>query len=108
MTRWFNSLGQEVIIEEIDREYALNILTMVLLRCGRAGCDDQEVRQDPLVQRLRPVVLHGREPNEADAERGALYNKQNRRLGMPFRAPIRTPEQQETVDHFQDKYGDPA
>lgn len=96
--RWFNSLGEEVDLDNIDREYALNILSMVLLRHGRDqgyaeafGYDDTPVdlREDPLVNKLREVVLTGREKNLRDRARAVRYNMLNKRAGKPFRAPVR-------------------
>lgn len=84
--RWFDSVGREVDLDNIDKHYALNILTMALLRRGRRGIRD--VSHDPLIQKLREVVLNGREPNEADEARAAAYNKLNRKAGLPFRAPV--------------------
>lgn len=86
--RWFDSLGREVDLNDIDKEYALAILTMVLLRYGRASYTSDEVREDPLVQKLRDVVLNGREPNERDRARARVYNIRNERQGKPFRAPV--------------------
>lgn len=85
--RWFDSLGREVDLDNIDKEYALNILTMVLLRRGRDGYDD--VREDALVQKLREVVLTGREPSGEDRKRAARYNVENVAAGLPYRAPVR-------------------
>jgi hypothetical protein len=87
--RWFDSLGREVDLDDIDREYALNILTMVLLRRGLLGYTSKEIRVDPLVQKLRDVVLSGREPNQADRNRANQYNIDNAAAGKPFRAPVK-------------------
>jgi hypothetical protein len=87
--RWLDSLGREVDLDNIDREYALNILTMVLLRRGRGGYTDAEIREDALVQKLREVVLTGREPNHEDRRRAFKYNIDNIKAGKRFRAPVR-------------------
>lgn len=94
--RWLNSLGEEVDLDNIDREYALNILCMVLLRRGRMqnihdslGIPREDVREDPLVQKLRDVVLTGRAPNKRDRIRAIRYNMRNKRRGLPYRASVR-------------------
>ena len=90
--RWFNSLGEEVNLDDIDREYALNILTMVLWRRGRdsnfTGQAMSSLREDALVQKLRDVVLHGREKTGKDKTRAMQYNIDNVRAGKKFRAPV--------------------
>lgn len=85
--RWVDALGREVDLDNIDREYALNILTMVLLRRGREDCFPDDIRQDALVQKLRNVVLNGRAPNARDADRARQYNARCDTQGLPFRAP---------------------
>lgn len=85
--RWFDALGREVDLDNIDREYALNILTMVLLRRGKAWATPDDIRQDALVQKLRDVVLNGRAPNARDADRARQYNARCDAQGIPFRAP---------------------
>lgn len=87
--RWVDALGREVDLDNIDREYALNILSMVLLRRGRLGLSDDDIRNDPLVQKLRDVVLTGRKPNLSDRLRAMDYNVRNRLAGKSFRAPLR-------------------
>ena len=87
--RWLDSLGNEVDLDDIDKEYALNILTMKLARMGRRLASPEDIRRDPLVQKLREVVLHGREPNAQDRRRALQYNINNVRTGQPWRAPVR-------------------
>jgi hypothetical protein len=83
---WRNALGEPVDLDNIDREYALNILTMVLLRRGMRGYTDQEIREDPLVEKLRDVVLNGREKNVHDRLRAKRYNLLCKLEGLPYRA----------------------
>lgn len=83
---WKNALGDEVDLDNIDKVYALNILSMVLLRCGRQYWSDDEIRADPLVGKLRSVVLTGRSPNASDRLRGRIYNIRCRVRGLPYRA----------------------
>lgn len=87
--RWLDSLGREVDLDNIDREYALNILTMVVFRRGRRGYEMEDLRHDALVQKLRDVVLNGREPNAEDRRRAMQYNIDNVGAGLPYRAPVR-------------------
>lgn len=84
--RWFDARGQEVDLDDIDKEYALNILMMVHARRIIAEYTADEMRADPLIQKLRDVVLHGREPNLIDRRRGDLYNRAMRKMGLPYRA----------------------
>lgn len=91
---WFDSLGREVDLDNIDKEYALAILTMVLLRRGRRGATD--VRHDPLIDKLRDVVLNGRAPNEADLARARAYNEKNKAAGLPYRATAVCPKCNDT------------
>jgi hypothetical protein len=84
--RWKNVFGQEVDLDNIDRQYALNILSMTLLRRGSIGATRQDCIDDPLIQKLREVVLEGREPNLSDRIRGRIYNLRCRLRGLPHRA----------------------
>lgn len=86
---WTNALGEPVDLDDIDREYALNILTMALLRRGDWGCTSAEVREDELIQKLREVILTGRTPTARDRMRGRRYNALCRLRGLSFRAPVR-------------------
>lgn len=85
---WRNVFGEPVDLDNIDREYALNILTMTLLRRGRFGYTPDEIREDPLVQKLRAVVLNGRERNFTDRLRAVSYNARCTLKGLPFRAKV--------------------
>lgn len=84
--RWVNALGEEVDLDNIDAEYALNIYTMVCTRRGALGYTDSEMRSDPLVQKLREVILTGRDRNTHDKLRARRYNIMCRFRGLPFRA----------------------
>jgi hypothetical protein len=84
--RWFNVLGDEVDLDDIDREYALNIYTMAVQRRALLGYTSKDFRADPLIQKLRDVILDGRKPNLRDRIRGERYNVAMRKLGLPFRA----------------------
>lgn len=84
--RWFDARGIEVDLDDIDKVYALNILMMVHARRVLAGYTANEMRADPLIQKLREVVLHGREPDLGDRRRGDIYNRAMQRLGLPYRA----------------------
>lgn len=86
---WHNALGDEVDLDNIDRVYALNILTMVLLRRGLLNYSPEEVLVDPLVQKLREVVLDGRKPNLSDRVRAIGYNVRCWRAKLPYRAPVK-------------------
>lgn len=55
----------------------------------RWGYTADEMRDDPLIQKLREVVLTGREKNASDRKRAILYNLRNRKRGLPWRAPVR-------------------
>jgi hypothetical protein len=77
--RWFNSLGQEVDLDDIDREYAIRILAH-LARYGIRGSED-------LVRKLVDVAVNGRAPNERDLARARAYNDKNEAAGLPWRAP---------------------
>ena len=87
--RWYDSLGREVDLDDIDREYALNIFTMVVSRRARQGYRAADFKEDPLIQKLREVILTGREPTPEDYARAMQYNADNARAGLPFRAPVR-------------------
>ena len=84
--RWVNALGEEVDLDNIDAEYALNIYTMVCMRRGMLGFTDSDMREDPLVQKLREVILTGRDRNVHDKVRERRYNIMCRFRGLPFRA----------------------
>lgn len=87
--QWFNALGEEVDLDNIDREYALNILSMVLPARASLGYTPDEIREDALVQKLRDIVLNGRTMNSHDRLRAIRYNFACRLRGLPFRAPVR-------------------
>lgn len=86
--RWNNAFGESVDLDDINRVYALNILTLVLLRRGRAGMSNDEVRHDPLVSKLREVVLVGREPTDEDNQRAIAFNQRCAAFGLTHRAEI--------------------
>lgn len=86
--RWFNVFGEEVDLDSIDRLYALNILSMVLFNHGLLGSSREEAEKDPLVLRLREIVLNGRDRNTRDRLRALRYNLRCRRRGLPYRAPV--------------------
>lgn len=84
---WHNVFGDPVDLDDIDKRYALNILTMVLAGRERyAG--PRELRRDPLIQKLRLIVLNGRDPNIRDRIRAIKYNRRARRAGLSLRAPV--------------------
>ena len=83
-------MGNEVDLNDIDREYALNILTMVVFRRGEMGLwSMDDLRHDALVEKLRDVVLTGREPGAKDRVRAFQYNLDNVRAGLPYRASVK-------------------
>jgi hypothetical protein len=86
--RWNNAFGEPVDLDNIDREYALNIYTMVIQRRERAGYTRDDYLQDPLVQKLRDVILDGRRPGLRDRLRAFRFNIRSRRQGMPFRGRV--------------------
>lgn len=87
-TLWHDVFGDPVNLDDIDKRYALNILTMALLRRGRRGVTDKELLTDPLIQKLREVVLNGRDPKLRDRVRAFKYNRRAKREGIPLRAPV--------------------
>lgn len=84
---WRNAFGEAVDLDTIDREYALNILSMHIARKVRIGWLDMDFRNDPLTTKLREVVLHGRDRDGSDSLREAAYNMRSAARGMRFRAP---------------------
>lgn len=85
--RWYNAFGEEVDLDNIDREYALNILSMFLLNSGLRGFIVD--KDHPLTTKLRDVILNGRKPTMRDRARAFAYNIRCVREGKPFRAPVR-------------------
>lgn len=85
---WYDVFDRPVDLDDIDKRYALNILTMALLRRGRRGATDADIRVDPLIQKLREVTLHGRDPKLRDRVRAFKYNRRARREGISLRAPV--------------------
>ncbi len=83
---WTDVFGHEVDLDNIDRVYALNILTHHTLVCGRRLNSHSDMRRDPLVQKLRAVVLGGREPNLRDRLRATWYDVRCAWKGLPWRA----------------------
>lgn len=82
---WRNSLGEPVDLDNIDREYALNIYAHVLIRRGPWMTDD-EMRADPLLTKLREVILTGRDKTPDDDRRAMIYNAMNAARGKRWRA----------------------
>lgn len=87
---WRNVFGDPVDLDNIDKTYALNILTMVLLSRGRYydAYTQEDIRDDELVQKLRDVVLNGRDKNYVDRLRAISYNARCKLKGLRFRAPV--------------------
>lgn len=83
--RWHNVFGDEVDLDTIDSEYALNILMHIMGR-SRAFWTREELRADPLVQKLRERVLAGVKPTLRDRLRGSAYNFRCRAAKLPYRA----------------------
>ena len=83
---WHNAFGEPVDLDDIDKEYALNILSMVISTRTLRGYTREDFQNDPLVEKLRSVVLNGREKNARDRLRGWCYNWRCRRAGLPYRA----------------------
>lgn len=86
---WTNAFGEPVDLDNIDREYALNIYTMVIKRRGLWMCSDEQIREDPLVQKLREVILAGAKKRPSDRLRAIRYNVKARAAGIRFRAPVK-------------------
>lgn len=117
---WYDSLGRKVDLDNIDKRYALNIYTMYVMRQAlRFGMGPKDLVHDELAQKLREVMMTGREPNESDRARAAEYDALNAKNRKPFRSSaeayrdvscvsygLRTPEQIEEYLHCVDKYGD--
>jgi hypothetical protein len=53
---------------------------------GALGFTDKDMREDPLVQKLRDVILNGREPNYRDRQRAKRYDNLNEFKGLPWRS----------------------
>ena len=83
---WHNAFGEPVDLDNIDREYALNILCHYTLNAGWRGLDHEDMHNDPLVQKLRGIVLNGRKPNFWDRQRAVVYNIRCALRGLPWRA----------------------
>lgn len=83
---WRNVWGQEIDLDDIDREYALNILMMAHTTRVLMDYTRDDFMRDRLIQKLRGIVLEGREPSWRDKIRGARYNARCRRKGLPYRA----------------------
>lgn len=62
---------------------------MYLLNAGLRGVGHDSIREDALVNKLRDVILVGREPTRYDRARAAAYNVRCWLLGLPYRAEIR-------------------
>ena len=63
---------------------------MAVFRRGRGSYSTLEsLRDDALIQKLREIILTGREPSAEDRKRAFEYNLDNIRAGKPFRAPVR-------------------
>lgn len=83
---WRNSLGEPVDLDNIDSEYALNIYTMAVKRRGANAVSETEMRADPLLQKLREVILAGKKPGPEDHRRAMVYNALNAARGLRWRA----------------------
>lgn len=99
---WKDSLGRDVDLDDIDKEYALNILCMAIYNRAMRGLTRREIESSALIKKLREVVLTGREPNERDRKRAKAYNVLNAEAGMPFRAPVH-PRDGEPLDSEDDE-----
>jgi hypothetical protein len=84
--RWYNVHREEVDLNNIDREYALNILMLAHANRVKMGYTREDFIEDRLIQKLRGIVLEGREKNLRDKIRGARYNLRCRVRGLPYRA----------------------
>ncbi len=71
--RWVNVFGEEVDLDDIDRIYALNILTHLLSHPAVRTMSPSAVQNSPLVNKLREVILEGRDPNYYDCMRYVDY-----------------------------------
>lgn len=87
--RWFNSLGEPVDLDTIDSGYAANILAMALNNRIARGWSREDLRNDPLLSKLRERIDAFVLPTLADKARAADYNRRNEEAGLPFRAPLR-------------------
>lgn len=85
---WYNVLGDEVDLNKIDREYALNILMHVHGRMAWCGTEQAETRNDELIQELRKVVLSRRRRRPRDVWRAFNYNRRCKKAGYPYRARV--------------------
>jgi hypothetical protein len=83
---WTNAHGEPVDLDNIDKVYALNILSHYTLNCGRLGYDHEDMRNNALVQKLRGIVLDGREPNLRDRLRATWFDVRCAWKGMPWRS----------------------
>lgn len=91
---WRNVFGEPVDLDDIDREYALAIYTMVVMRRTRfyeaMGLSrveqDAEIRVDALVQKLREVILKDAKKRPKDRRRALFYNRRAKKLGLRWRA----------------------
>lgn len=110
--KWYNVFHEEVNIEEIDREYALNILTMYMtnkvwreglfagihvaqpespgkLGAAVAGEGRPTWREDPLYNRLRDRILSApKRRRPRDVFRAIRYNVRCRYHKLPYRARV--------------------
>lgn len=94
---WHNAFGEPVDLDKIDREYALNIYTMATMRRVRswelmgysAAEQDEFMREDALIQKLREVILKGAAKRPRDRARALRYNAKARKLGLRWRASVR-------------------
>ena len=85
---WRNAFGEPVDLDNIDREYALNIYTMVVRRRGVWLWSDDEIRDDPLVQKLREVILKDAKKTPRHVARAIRYNAKARARGLRWRAKV--------------------
>jgi hypothetical protein len=92
---WINVFGEEVDLDSIDREYALNIYTMAVRRRVEWWSDslssaeiDERLREDPLIEKLREVILKDAKKTPRDRLRAIRYNQRAAKRGLRWRANV--------------------
>jgi hypothetical protein len=71
---WLNYFREPVDLDDIDREYAENILANATRQFERKGMSRAEIDAHPLVQKLNQVIPVAREKNDEDRRREREYN----------------------------------